>query len=286
MLLLSIRKTDPQLSRSYLRSMVLLLLLLFSSWVISNSCDPVDCSPPGSSIRGISQQKHWSEKKKKERNTGVGCRFLLQLIVIRWCLLWGHILEYALHLAVAIVQSLSRVQLFATLQIAAPPGFPVLHNLPEFAQIHVYWVHRAIQPSHPLPPPSPPAFNLSQHQGLFKWVSSSHQVTKGLELQFQHILLTLQHLNPSLWPSGNQMPSQWVMYHSALYWSREISSPGQCCVWEDRQTVQPHPGQQTPARKRFRPHDWPLRICSGYNSQAQINQQHLPRKIRSFLVKY
>ena len=77
-------------------------------------------------------------KKKKKRNTGVGCRFLLQLIVIRWCLLWGHILEYALHLAVAIVQSLSRVQLFATLQIAAPPGFPVLHNLPEFAQIHVY----------------------------------------------------------------------------------------------------------------------------------------------------
>ena len=135
MLLSSIRKTDPQLSRSYLRSMVLLLLLLFSSSVISNSCDPVDCSPPGSSIRGISQQKHWSEKKKKKRNTGVGCRFLLQLIVIRWCLLWGHILEYALHLAVAIVQSLSRVQLFATLQIAAPPGFPVLHNLPEFAQI-------------------------------------------------------------------------------------------------------------------------------------------------------
>ena len=56
------------------------------------------------------------------------------------------------------------------------PGFPVLHHLPELAQIHVYWVIDAIQPSHPLLPPSPPALNLSQHQGLFQWVSSSHQM--------------------------------------------------------------------------------------------------------------
>ena len=54
------------------------------------------------------------------------------------------------------------------------PGFPVLHYLPEFAQIHVHWVGNAIQPSHSLSSPSPPAFNLSQHQGLFQWVSSSH----------------------------------------------------------------------------------------------------------------
>ena len=51
------------------------------------------------------------------------------------------------------------------------PGFPVLH-LPEFAQTHVHWVNDVIQPSHPLPPPSPPAFDLSQHQGLFQWVGS------------------------------------------------------------------------------------------------------------------
>ena len=57
--------------------------------------------------------------------------------------------------------------------------------LPEFAQIHVHWVDNAIQPSHPPSPPSP-ALNLSQHQGLFQWVSSSHQVTKVLELQFHH----------------------------------------------------------------------------------------------------
>ena len=67
------------------------------------------------------------------------------------------------------------------------PGFPVLHQLQELNQTHVHWVGDAIQPSHPLPSPSPPAFfNLSQHQGLFKWVSSSHQVAKVLEFQLQH----------------------------------------------------------------------------------------------------
>jgi len=59
------------------------------------------------------------------------------------------------------------------------PGFPVHYQLPEFTQTHVHWVGDAIQPSHPLSSPSP-AFNLSQHQGLFKWVSSSHQVAKVL----------------------------------------------------------------------------------------------------------
>ena len=65
------------------------------------------------------------------------------------------------------------------------PGFPVLHHLPEFAQTHVHWVHVAIQPSHPLLFPSPPALNLFQHQDLFQWVGSSHQVAKILELQHQ-----------------------------------------------------------------------------------------------------
>ena len=66
------------------------------------------------------------------------------------------------------------------------PGFPVHHQLPELAQTHVLWLSDAIQPSHPLSSPSPPAFNLSQHQGLFQGVSSLHQVDKGLELQLQH----------------------------------------------------------------------------------------------------
>ena len=64
-------------------------------------------------------------------------------------------------------------------------GFPVLHCLLEFAQTHVHWVGDAIESSHPLLPTSP-ALNLSQHQGLFQWVGSSHQVAKGLELQLQH----------------------------------------------------------------------------------------------------
>ena len=62
---------------------------------------------------------------------------------------------------------------------------PCLHCLLEFAQTHVHWVHNIIQPSHPLLLPSPPAFNLSQHQGLFHWVSSLHQVAKVLELQHE-----------------------------------------------------------------------------------------------------
>ena len=66
------------------------------------------------------------------------------------------------------------------------PSFPVHHQLLEFAQTHVHWVSDAIQPSHPLPSPSLPAFNLSQHQGLFWWVSSSHQVAKVLDIQLQH----------------------------------------------------------------------------------------------------
>ena len=66
------------------------------------------------------------------------------------------------------------------------PGLPVHHQPPEFTQTHVHWVGDALQPSHPLSSPSPPALNLSQHQGLFKWVSSSHQVAKILKFQLQH----------------------------------------------------------------------------------------------------
>ena len=66
------------------------------------------------------------------------------------------------------------------------PGLPVHHQLPEFTQTHVHWVGDAIQPSHPLLSPSPPAHNPSQHQGIFQRVNSSHQVAKVLEFQLQH----------------------------------------------------------------------------------------------------
>ena len=65
------------------------------------------------------------------------------------------------------------------------PGFLVHHQFPEFTQTHVHRVGDAIQPSHPLSSPSP-AFSLSQHQGLFRWVTSSHRVAKALEFQLQH----------------------------------------------------------------------------------------------------
>ena len=66
------------------------------------------------------------------------------------------------------------------------PGLPVHRHLPEFTQTHVQWVSDAIQPSHPLSSPSPPAPNPSQHQSFFQWVSSSHEVATVLEFQLQH----------------------------------------------------------------------------------------------------
>ena len=67
------------------------------------------------------------------------------------------------------------------------PGLPVHHRLLEFTQTHVHWVSDAIQPSHPLSSHSLSTFSLAQHQGLFKWVSSLHQVGKVLEFQLQNI---------------------------------------------------------------------------------------------------
>ena len=78
------------------------------------------------------------------------------------------------------------------------PVIPVLHHLPEFSQTHVCWIDDAIQPSHPQSPTYPPALNLSQHQGLFKWVSSLHKVAKVLELQHQ----SLQWMFRIDFPSG------------------------------------------------------------------------------------
>ena len=87
------------------------------------------------------------------------------------------------------LQFISVAQSYPTLcnpMDCSTPGLPVHHQLPEFTQTHVHWVGDAIQPSHPLSSPSPPAFNHSQHQDLFKWVSSSHQVAKVLGFQPQH----------------------------------------------------------------------------------------------------
>ena len=88
--------------------------------------------------------------------------------------------------SVSSVQLFSCVQLLATPWTAACQAFPVHHQPLELAQTHVHLVNDAIQPSHPVSSPAPPTFNLSQHQGLFKWVTSSHQVAKVLELPLQY----------------------------------------------------------------------------------------------------
>ena len=99
------------------------------------------------------------------------------------------------------------------------PGLPALHYLSEFAQIHVHWFSDAIQPSHPLLPLSPPALNLSQHQGLIQWVGLSDQVAKVLELQIQH------------------QPFQWIFRTYFLYYLL-VWSP--CCP-RDSQESSPTP---------------------------------------------
>ena len=93
--------------------------------------------------------------------------------------------HWNLYIIISSVQSLSYVWLFETPWIAAP-GLPVHHHLLEFTQTHIHRVSDAIQPSHPQSSPSPPAPNPSQHQSLFQWVNSSHELAKVLEFQLQH----------------------------------------------------------------------------------------------------
>ena len=148
----------------------------------------VCCSPWGYKVHGIhGVRQHWvnniiSIGKSMEILTG---RLIWSCQGLRGggnveCLLNGHRVPY---------QFSSVVQSCPTLcdpMDCSTPGFPVHNQLPEFTQTHVHRVGDAFQPSHPLSSPSPPTFNLSQHQGLFKWVGSSRQVAKVLEFQLQH----------------------------------------------------------------------------------------------------
>ena len=155
---------------------------------MSDSCEPMDYSLPGSSAHGILQARilEWvaisfSRGSFQPRNrTWVSC------IVGRFFTDW----------AMREATSPKKIHQFSSVSQSCPTlcdtvncsmtGLPVHHQLPEFTQTHVHWVGDAIQPSHPLSFPSHPAFNLSQHQGHFKWVSSLHQVAKVLEFQLQH----------------------------------------------------------------------------------------------------
>ena len=113
------------------------------------------------------------------------------------------------------------------------PGFPIHHQLMELTRAHVHWVDDAIQPSHPLSSPSPPAFNHSQHQGLFKWVSSSHQVARVLSLNKSTSYLSLCILLNSF---CDQTQRTWALLISETRCVISIkkkngSSPNLCFDW-------------------------------------------------------
>ena len=118
----------------------------------------------------------------------MGCHFIIQEIFLtqgsNLCLLhWQADSLLLSHQFSSVTQSCPTLH---DLMDRRTPGLPVHHQLLEFTQTHLHWVSDAIQPSHPLLSPSPPAFNLSQHQGLFKWISTLDQVAKVLEFQPQH----------------------------------------------------------------------------------------------------
>ena len=152
-------------------------------------CDPVDCSPPGSSVHGILQARilEWvaisfSRGSSQPRDwTQVSC------IAGRRFNLWTT-REAPKPTMLSISQFSSIAQLCPTLydpMNRSTPGLPVCHQLPEFTQTHAHWVGDTSRPAHPLSSPSP-APNPSQHQALFQWVNSSHEVAKVLEFQLQH----------------------------------------------------------------------------------------------------
>ena len=154
-------------------------------------CDPMDCSLPGSSLHGILQARvlEWVAISFSRGSSWPRDRTWVSRIPGRRFNLWAT--REALWLTSMLVISSIQFSPQSCPTLCDPmnrsmPGLPVHHQLLEFTQSHVHWVGDAIQPSHPLSSPSSPTLNLSQHRGLFKWVSSSHQVSKVLELQLQH----------------------------------------------------------------------------------------------------
>ena len=139
-----------------------------------------------------SQWADWLSGLLKGRSTGLFCFFFLSRA---WQSIVDSVTKSQAQLKWLSTQTYTFISCCCSVTQSRPtvwdltywstPGSSVLHYLPEFAQTHVHWVSDAIQPIHPLSSPSS-AFNLSQHQGLFQWVISSHQLAKVLELQLQH----------------------------------------------------------------------------------------------------
>ena len=118
------------------------------------------------------------------------------------------------------------------------PGLPVHHQLPEFTQTHVHRVGDAIQPSHPLSSPSPPAPNPFQHQGFFQWVNSLHEVAKVLEFQHQASVLPMNTQDWSLgwtgWISLQSKGLSRVFSNTTVqkhqFFSAQLSSQSNCHI--------------------------------------------------------
>ena len=139
-------------------------------------------------------------------------------------------------------------------------GLPVHHKLPEFTQTQVHRVSDAIQPSHPLASPSPPALNPSQHQGLFQWVSSSHEVAKVLEFQLQHHSLQRN-------PRADLLQNDWV---DLLAVQGTLKSLLQRLCWD------------TQSQKGF--YSLPPQCCSGWGMHSKCSTiTHLSR-VSLFMV--
>ena len=159
----------------------------------------MDCSPPGSSVHGISQARilEWVAIPFSRGSFHPRGQIWVFCIAGRFFTFWAprevlignpgkythiFVMAYSVQFSSVAQPCLPLCQLMD----CSMPGFPVHHQLPGLNQTRICHIGDAIQPSHPLLSPSPPTLNLSQHQGLFKWVSSSHQVAKVLEFQIQY----------------------------------------------------------------------------------------------------
>ena len=161
------------------------MILVF--WMLSFK--PTFHSPISLSSRGLdTTELNWTELYQVEGGSSQP-RDLTQLSCIAGGFFTTWATRKAPNIYSYIYQFSSAAQLCPTLcnhVDCSTPGLAVHHQVSEFTLTHAHWVGDDIQPSHPLLSPSPPAFKLSQHQGLFKWVSSSYQVARVLEFQLHH----------------------------------------------------------------------------------------------------
>ena len=148
------------------------------------------------------------------------------------------------------VQSFSHVWLCDPMDCSTP-GFPVHHQLPEFTQTHAHWVSDAIQPSHPLLSPCPPSFNLSQHQGLFKWVRSLHLVAKVSDFFSMNKFLKEQGDYVLTWNSLQGVHKKWSAFptvtskpafvNKGIYVNKYVTIFASLCMRKGRRQWHPTP---------------------------------------------